>query len=180
VKELQSTLGLTTIFVTHDQDEALSMSDRIAVMDAGVIQQIGTPEEVYRAPANRFVAEFVGRVNLIQGVVASADGGTLLLDVAGAHQRLAVATPKARPTSRDVTLVLRPEAVTLLPADDVSVNGTNTWLANVHHVAFLGDHYEYEVEVGGLRLTVQSAQRVPGERIKVHVPAGACSVVGEA
>ena len=67
VKELQQTLGLTTIFVTHDQDEALSMSDRVAVMDHGEVQQIGTPEEVYRHPANRFVAEFVGRVNLIEG-----------------------------------------------------------------------------------------------------------------
>src|SRR5215216_514730 len=74
VKELQHKLGLTTIFVTHDQDEALSMSDRIAVMSAGRIQQIGTPEDVYRRPANRFVAEFVGRVNLIHGVIAGVEG----------------------------------------------------------------------------------------------------------
>src|SRR6266542_5669915 len=86
VKELQQTLGLTTIFVTHDQDEALSMSDRVLVMSAGRIQQVGTPEEVYRSPANRFVAEFVGRVNLIDGVVASADGGRLLVDVDSSHR----------------------------------------------------------------------------------------------
>src|ERR671930_1423212 len=79
VKDLQRTLGLTTIFVTHDQDEALSMSDRVVVMSAGRIQQVGTPEEVYRAPANRFVAEFVGRVNLLKGVIASQDGGTVLV-----------------------------------------------------------------------------------------------------
>src|SRR3954466_11939911 len=77
VKDLQHRLGLTTIFVTHDQDEALSMSDRVVVMDRGVIQQVGTPEEIYRKPANRFVAEFVGRVNLITGEVAGWEGGVL-------------------------------------------------------------------------------------------------------
>src|ERR671931_2929741 len=90
VKELQHTLGLTTIFVTHDQDEALSMSDRVVVMDHGRIQQIGTPEDVYRRPVNRFVAEFVGRVNLIDGVVASANGSDVMLDVPGSSLHLAL------------------------------------------------------------------------------------------
>src|SRR6266498_4025992 len=112
VKELQQTLGLTTIFVTHDQDEALSMSDRVAVTNAGEVQQIGTPEGVYRTPANRFVAEFVGRVNLIDGVVASADGGSLVLDVAGSSYRLALATPDAVQLSKNVTVAVRPEALT--------------------------------------------------------------------
>src|SRR5919204_4151594 len=75
VKDLQRTLGLTTVFVTHDQDEALSMSDRVVVMDRGRVQQIGTPEEIYRRPANRFVAEFVGRVNLLSGTVAAREPG---------------------------------------------------------------------------------------------------------
>src|ERR671931_1463547 len=90
VKELQQNLGLTTIFVTHDQDEALSMSDRVVVMDHGRIQQIGTPEDVYRRPVNRFVAEFVGRVNLIDGVVASANGSDVMLDVPGSSLHLAL------------------------------------------------------------------------------------------
>src|SRR5215204_2450442 len=88
VKDLQRTLGLTTIFVTHDQDEALSMSDRVLVMNQGQVLQVGTPEEIYRRPTSRFVAEFVGRVNLISGRVERADGGKIVLAVDGTTHRL--------------------------------------------------------------------------------------------
>jgi iron(III) transport system ATP-binding protein len=179
VKELQRTLGLTTIFVTHDQDEALSMSDRVVVMSAGRVQQIGAPEDIYRRPVNRFVAEFVGRVNLIDGVVASSSGGDVLLDVPGSSLRLALRTGARADVSGKVTIAVRPEAVTVAPVDDAALNGTNTWEASVHAVAFLGDHYEYEVSAGPLELTVQSAQRVTGERIKVHIPPDACAVLDQ-
>ena len=175
VKELQGTLGLTTIFVTHDQDEALSMSDRVAVMSAGEVQQIGTPEEIYRHPANRFVAEFVGRVNLIEGLVAGSDGGGVVVDVADSAHRLTVHDGAG--ASGDVTIAVRPEAVTVMRLDDHSVNGTNTWEADVATVAFLGDHYEYEVNAGTVALTVQSSRRVEGDRIRVHIPPDACAVV---
>ena len=174
VKELQGTLGLTTIFVTHDQDEALSMSDRVAVMSAGRVQQIGTPEEVYRQPANRFVAEFVGRVNLIEGAISAAGGGAVF-DVTGSPLRLTVSD--AAGVSGSVTVAVRPEAVGVLRLDDASSNGTNTWEADVQTVAFLGDHYEYEVKAGALALTVQSSRRVEGDRIKLHIPPDACAVV---
>jgi iron(III) transport system ATP-binding protein len=177
VKELQHRLGLTTIFVTHDQDEALSMSDRVAVMSAGEVQQIGTPEDVYRTPANRFVAEFVGRVNLIEGEVASADSGRVVMNVTGSHHRLAVSSDGAS-VSGTVTVAVRPEAVTLVAADDRSVNGTNTWDASVRAVAFLGDHYEYELDAGAIALTVQSSRLVEGDRIRVHIPPEACTLVG--
>jgi len=177
VKDLQHRLGLTTIFVTHDQDEALSMSDRVAVMDRGVVQQVGTPEDVYRRPANRFVAEFVGRVNLIDGTVASVDGGSVVLDVDGSGHRLTLAAPDDTRLASKVTVAVRPEAVTVAPVDGAVADGANTWDASVHTVAFLGDHYEYEVNAGTLALTVQSPRRVPGERIRVHIPAEACAVV---
>jgi iron(III) transport system ATP-binding protein len=176
VKELQQNLGLTTIFVTHDQDEALSMSDRVVVMSAGQVQQVGTPEEVYRHPSNRFVAEFVGRVNLIDGVVATSGDGSVVLDIAG-EKRLTVAGDGAR-VSDAVTVAVRPEAMTLVPSDDATFNGTNTWEADVHTVAFLGDHYEYELSAGRVALTAQSSRRVDGARLKVHIPPDACSVVG--
>jgi iron(III) transport system ATP-binding protein len=176
VKELQHRLGLTTIFVTHDQDEALSMSDRIAVMSHGEIQQIGTPEDVYRRPANRFVAEFVGRVNLIEGTVSGVEGRKVVLDVDGAGRRLTVESSGVARVSDRMTVVVRPEAMTLLAADDRS-NGTNTWDADVHAKAFLGDHYEYELEAGSLQLIAQSSRPVDGSRIRIHIPGDACSVV---
>jgi iron(III) transport system ATP-binding protein len=176
VKELQRTLGLTTVFVTHDQDEALSMSDRIAVMNSGRIQQIGTPEDVYRRPSNRFVAEFVGRVNLLAGRIASMDGGTLVVDVSDSRHRLTLAAPATTPRATNVTVAVRPEAVTLMPSDS-SVNGTNTWDADVQSVAFLGDHYEYVLSAGSIPLLAQTPRRVDGERIKVHIPADACAVI---
>ena len=154
------------------------MSDRVVVMDHGRIQQIGTPEDVYRRPANRFVAEFVGRVNLIEGVVAAHDGAAVVVAVDGSMRRLAVAAPNAASVSGPVTLALRPEAVTLLPADSTT-NGTNTWEGDVHDVAFLGDHYEYDVHVGELPLTVQTGHRIPGERIKVHIPQDALSILAD-
>jgi iron(III) transport system ATP-binding protein len=166
VKELQRELGLTTIFVTHDQDEALSMSDRVVVMNFGEIQQVGTPEEVYRRPASRFVAEFVGRVNLIPGTVAGGSDGAV--EVAVGANRLTV---PATGISGDVTIAVRPEAVSF------GGNGENTWDADVHTVAFLGDHYEYELTSGPVTLTVQSPRLVEGSRVKVHIPRDACSVV---
>ncbi|MBA3367037.1 MAG: ABC transporter ATP-binding protein [Actinobacteria bacterium] len=175
VKELQGTLGLTTIFVTHDQDEALSMSDRVAVMSAGEVQQIGTPEEIYRRPANRFVAEFVGRVNLIDGLVSGSGGGGVVVDVAGSSHQLTVNDGAG--VSGSVTIAVRPEAVTVMRLDDRSVDGMNTWEAEVETVAFLGDHYEYDVKAGPLALTVQSSRRVEGDRIRVHIPPDACAVV---
>jgi iron(III) transport system ATP-binding protein len=176
VKDLQHKLGLTTIFVTHDQDEALSMSDRVAVMSAGEIQQIGSPEDVYHRPANRFVAEFVGRVNLIEGVIAGVDGGQAVLDVDGSRRLTVRATKGARVSDR-VTVVIRPEAMTLLSNGDQSVNGTNTWNADVHSTAFLGDHYEYELQAGSVRLIAQTSRPVDGARVRVHIPGDACSVV---
>ncbi|HET8527659.1 MAG TPA: ABC transporter ATP-binding protein [Gaiellaceae bacterium] len=176
VKELQSRLGLTTVFVTHDQDEALSMSDRVAVMSLGEVQQIGTPEEIYRRPANRFVAEFVGRVNLLTGEVAAWERGQVALELEGGR-KLWVDAEQAPPPRSRLTLAVRPEAVRVEPADTSTLNGSNTLDASVRSVAFLGDHYQYELDASGLSLTAQVARAVAGEQVKVHIPADACAIV---
>jgi iron(III) transport system ATP-binding protein len=176
LKDLQQRLGLTTLFVTHDQDEALSMSDRVLVMRDGRVLQIGSPEDVYRQPADRFVAEFVGQCNLITGRVVSREGGTVVLDVDGGRHRLTLRAQRMPALDSQVTVVIRPEALSLETADS-HVNGTNTWDANVHAVAFLGDHYQYELQSGPLELTVQTPLKIAGERLKVHIPPDACSVV---
>src|SRR3954453_20935315 len=176
VKELQHRLGLTTIFVTHDQDEALSMSDRVAVMGHGEVQQIGTPEEIYRKPANRFVAEFVGNVNLLTGQVASCERGQVALELEGGR-KLWVDTEHPPPASSQLTFAVRPEALRVEPADTSTLNGSNTLDARVHSVAFLGDHYQYELDAGGLALTAQTSRPVFAERVKVHIPADAGAIV---
>jgi iron(III) transport system ATP-binding protein len=177
VKDLQQTLGLTTVFVTHDQDEALSMSDRVAVMSAGEVQQIGTPEEIYRKPANRFVAEFVGRVNLLSGTVSGWEAGRLALELDGSGRQLWVDVETAPAPNAHLTLAIRPEALVLEPAASSSPNGSNTLEARVQSVAFLGDHYQYELEAGPHALTAQSARAVDGMHVKVLIPSDACAIV---
>jgi len=177
VKELQHTLGLTTIFVTHDQDEALSMSDAIAVMDRGVVQRIGAPEAIYRRPANRFVAEFVGRVNLIAGTVSALTDTTVLVDIGDAALVLNNVNHSPPSTATPVTVAVRPEALIVAAADGPPPDGTNAYRARVHAVSFLGDHYEYELELGRVTLAAQSAALVPGDTVEVRIPPEACSIV---
>ncbi len=176
VKELQRELGLTTVFVTHDQDEALSMSDRVAVMSLGEVQQIGTPEEIYNRPANRFVAEFVGSVNLLSGTVAAYEGGRVAVELAGGR-KLWVDSERAPTLKETLTLAVRPEALRVEAADGSTLNGSNTLDAHVHSVAFLGDHYQYELQAGPLMLTAQTAKQLLVDRVRVHIPADACAII---
>jgi iron(III) transport system ATP-binding protein len=179
VKDLQHTLGLTTIFVTHDQDEALSMSDRVLVMNHGVVQQVGTPEDVYRRPTNRFVAEFVGQVNLISGTVSDWSAGTAVLDLGEGGHVLRVRADEPPPPRSQLTVAVRPEALLVEAAASAAAvaNGANTLDAHVHAVSFLGDHYQYELEAGTLALTAQSSRAVGSERVRVTIPPDACAVV---
>jgi iron(III) transport system ATP-binding protein len=177
VKDLQHSLGLTTIFVTHDQDEALSMSDRVCVMNFGVVQQIGTPEEVYRKPANRFVAEFVGQVNLIAGTVAGCENSVATVDTGEGAHALRVHVDQAPQPNSSVTVAVRPEALVVQPAGAATHNGSNTLSARVTSVAFLGDHYQYELQANGLALTAQSPHKVGSDDVEVHIPPDACAIV---
>src|SRR5687767_6608273 len=118
LKRIQTEVGLTFIHVTHDQEEAMTMADTVAVMNKGHIEQLGAPEELYEAPATTFVANFLGQSNLVSGKVEGADGAALRLDVHGA--RIAAGKERARVTDGDVWVGVRPEKVQLSdPGEDL-------------------------------------------------------------
>jgi len=148
LKEIQRSLGKTTILVTHDQEEALSMSDRVAVMDAGRIRQVGAPIDLYVRPADRFVADFVGIANFVPATVrAIAPDGGLHLESALGFLRVRSAATWA--TGQRVTVLARPGAMTLSPEPS-----PNRVRATVRSSSFLGDVRRHHVAVAGLRLVV--------------------------
>ena len=138
LKRIQAEVGITFVYVTHDQEEALTMSDRIAVMHAGRIEQVGTPEQLYDRPATRFVADFIGTTNLLRGVIET-DGSIRLSsgEVArAAHDGLAPGT--------EVEISLRPEAIELVPAD-----ATGAIRGEIEQAAYLGTNLSYQVRTAG-------------------------------
>jgi iron(III) transport system ATP-binding protein len=189
LKRLQGELGLTTLFVTHDQGEALSLSDRIVVMDGGKVLQVGSPEEIYRNPASRVVADFLGRCNIMTAKVATAagtgpPGGPAGLVLTANGEPITVAIPPAILAAGDeVQLAVRPEAVELLGPDSAaertaeSAAAENTYVAELRTVSFLGDHYLYELDVDGQPLTATSTRSVAGPSVMVRIPPSACQVL---
>jgi len=177
LRELQQEIGITTVFVTHDQHEALGMSDRVLVMDDGVVQQSGTPEEIYLRPGSRFVADFVGRCNFVGAtVVSSGPRGTALVRVKGTPLIIRAHCGQAPSDSADVVVAVRPEAIGLCPASAAS-EASNQCPAEIVSGAFLGDHYEYEMSLGGVSVTVQTTVSAAGPSLFVTIPDGAATIV---
>ena len=143
LKNIQQQLGVTFVYVTHDQEEALSMSDTIVVMDDGVIQQIGTPRDIYDEPKNAFVADFIGESNIIDGIML-AD-----LKVKFAGMTFAC-VDRGFARNERVDVVIRPEDVDIVPAAKDELLGTIT------SATFKGVHYEYIVDVQGFKWMIQS------------------------
>jgi iron(III) transport system ATP-binding protein len=155
LKRLQVDLGITTVYVTHDQDEALSLSDRIAVMFDGHMAQIGTPTEVYQRPASAHVAAFVGSCNFLIGrvVTPSATSATVRLDSSG--MIVTVATPTAVRAGDEVTIAIRPERLTITPKD-ATATGANVLDTVVLTRAYVGNRYEYGLKLGNIVVQVVS------------------------
>jgi iron(III) transport system ATP-binding protein len=146
--ELQRKLGITTLFVTHDQEEALSISDRVAVLDGGVIQQVGSPTELYDRPVNRFVANFVGTINLIAGTLEHAGGGSVFRSLVLGETALAKSPVAAGPAE----IAVRPHALKLAAPGTAREPG-RTWVrGTVVEREFLGEFVRYTVRVGDLDL----------------------------
>lgn len=146
LRRIQRQLGITFIFVTHDQEEALTMSDRVVVMDKGRIQQVGTPQDIYNEPKNAFVADFIGESNILDGIMkkdfeVSFSGNTFkCLD-------------KGFVDNENVDVVVRPEDVDIVPPDKGMLEGVVT------SVAFLGVHYEIIVDIGGFKWMIQTTDK---------------------
>ncbi len=151
LKALQQEVGITFVYVTHDQEEALTMSDMIVVMSEGVIQQQGAPEELYEHPVNRFVANFIGASNPIPGTIVSVEAGTRRAVVEsdrGLRLHGRITAPDATPAAGDAVIVaIRPERLTIEPAEGAPAEGdANRVDGRVRQGTYLGDHTEYRVD----------------------------------
>jgi iron(III) transport system ATP-binding protein len=173
LKALQHTLGLTTIFVTHDKDEALSMSDRILVMDGGRILREGTPEEVYRQPRVRFVAEFLGQCNFLTGAIGTGPDGGAVLRTAEFSDGITVQGRHDGPTG---TIAVRPEDIEISSGVQLGAPGTGIE-ASVLHASYLGDHYHYRVAIGAMQLSVHSQRPLAPGPVRLRIPPGAATFV---
>jgi iron(III) transport system ATP-binding protein len=152
LKRLQRELGLTTVYVTHDQSEALAMSSRIAVMNAGKIEQIGKPREIYTRPKTQFVAEFIGTSNFIAGKVGGSVDGAVRIDTA--EGPLWSSGTVTVPTGGDVLIALRPENLSISTESSLGAR-RNEWRGAVLTRAFMGDSVDHVVAVGKFELRVQ-------------------------
>jgi ABC-type Fe3+/spermidine/putrescine transport system ATPase subunit len=181
IRDLIDRLGITAVYVTHDQAEALALSDRVAVMHRGRIEQVGMPDEIYDRPASRFVADFIGLSDFIAGTVSELYADQRRAVVTAQGLDIAVpATPEMSPGQR-VLLFIRPNNVELLPA--AYEDGTNVFAGVVAKMTYLGDRNDYRIAAGeGLELRVQTDGKVRfdvGERVKVHLPMDLCRLVLE-
>jgi iron(III) transport system ATP-binding protein len=177
LKRLQRELGITSIYVTHDQIEALALSSKIAVMCAGEVVQLGKPREIYENPNNKFVAEFIGTSNFLPGKVAERRGDQYQISTAGGP--LTLHSQADLTSGSDVVVSIRPEALTL----DTGLAGTgqtNVWRGRVQTRAFLGDAVDHIVAVGEQELRARGNPSVsvePGTDVQVHLDPSKLSLV---
>jgi ABC-type Fe3+/spermidine/putrescine transport system ATPase subunit len=180
IKELVTQLKMTAIYVTHDQGEALALSDRVAVMSAGRIQQIGTPREIFEQPNSLFVADFIGLSDFIKARVEALEKGGVW--VAATGLRVRVETEAGLRTGEDVTLFIRPNRVELLETG-APAGGENVFEARVLKVTYLGDNIDYRLALPGdheIRVLTNGQLYLPaGSSVKVRLPPKHCHVIAE-
>ena len=180
IKDVVTKLEMTAVYVTHDQGEALALSDRVAVMKDGRIQQMGSPRDIYERPATLFVADFIGLSDFFKGKVVAAEGNQVRVAVDGLE--LAVAKDSADiKAGQSVTLFIRPNNVQLLQVDDEPVG--NTFNGQVSKMTYLGDSIDYRIVLtNNLELRVQTDGRQyfsPGSPVLVRLPPDRCHIIVE-
>jgi len=178
LKRLQLQLGKTAIYVTHDQQEALTMSDILAVMNKGKIIQVGTPEMVYSRPINRFVAEFIGASNIFSGRVTDPGKKGIVAVATADGPILGTLDPETKLDNKQVVISIRPERIFIKPLEERQE--TNCMQGQVEHLAFQGDNIEYQLRVGENLIMVIDAQdsRFPvGSRVNVTAAPEHCWIL---
>jgi iron(III) transport system ATP-binding protein len=172
IRRLHETFGITTLYVTHDQAEAMVISDRVAVLQTGRVVQIGTPEELFETPRTRFVAEFIGKTNLIDAVAEDSDHavrGSFRLRLAGANLR----------SGTPVVVSIRPHQIEISPEERPSGASPNVFAGIVRRASYLGDAVDYQVEIEESGIVLRVAGPVPpkaraGQKVRLTIPPTAC------
>jgi iron(III) transport system ATP-binding protein len=182
IRRLHETAHITTVYVTHDQAEAMVTSDRIAVMNAGRVEQVGTPVEVYERPATAFVARFIGRTNLLKGRIVAdgrvhCDGGVELVTAAGPEHAQGVA----------VAVSIRPHTIVLTPASGPSAaradgTGPNVFPGTIIRASYFGDAMDYQVAITGTACTLRAggapeSSLAVGQAVLVRIAPDRCVLV---
>jgi ABC-type Fe3+/spermidine/putrescine transport system ATPase subunit len=169
IRKLQQQLRITALYVTHDQEEALSLADRMAIMDHGRVVQLGTPAEIYDRPATAFVADFIGAENLVPGEIFAYEGGDAIVSCGVLRIRAADRSAGALPgetVGTKVRAVVRPQSITLAP-QGVSLVADNLFDGVVRFSAYLGTAARYEVEAGDATFVVDVPDPRPGALLAV-------------
>jgi iron(III) transport system ATP-binding protein len=180
LRRLQRNMGVTTLYVTHDQSEALSMSNRVAVMDGGRIVQEARPREIYRKPATKFVASFVGRTNLLDARIAGPGHDNTLQLITSAGQVEAIC-PTGTSVADEASLSIRPEDL-VLHAERPTADRPNILSAEIEYVLFLGELVEYHLRVGDEVLIAHQHPDIEfrrGTKLFVEMPVQRCVVVSD-
>lgn len=165
LKKIQQSLGITFVFVTHDQEEALTMSDTVVVMDGGKIQQIGTPKDIYNEPKNAFVADFIGESNILDGIMRDDFSAEF-----SGHRF--VCLDKGFSKNEPVDVVVRPEDVDIVAPEKGMLTGVVT------SVTFLGVHYEIIVDIGGFKWMIQTTDEAfEGDTVGLYIEPDAIHIM---
>jgi iron(III) transport system ATP-binding protein len=170
LKRLQSELGITTVYVTHDQEEALAMSDRIAVMSAGHMLQVGPPHEIYERPATAEVAAFIGRSNFLDGEVVSIDGSTAKVRLGERGEIVGVRAGGGFAPGDAVTLAFRPERVRLAGEREAVEDNAIVLSVDILTTSYVGSRYEYDLKYGSRNLIVDSTRQGLSGAVQLVVP----------
>ena len=180
LKQLTTTLGITTVFVTHDQIEALTLSDQIAVMDSGHVVQVGPPKEIYESPRNRFAAEFIGSANFFEGSVVEAVAPGAVALVQTRQGVLRCTSVEQMVTGEAVSVAIRPENVLVSHQEPSGANGANVLTGRVESVVFLGDALDCYIEVGDITVRADvhpSAELKENDTVFLSISVSASRVV---